>query len=139
MSAWDATNYAAKDTLLRVVRHEADRFFALAGAPGAWEAPTACPLWQVRDLVGHLIDVTESYFVGFDAARGGNTVPDREARDRALYARIRWRDRRPRGHRDDGTSDRRDEGRVLRCRTARDRDQAEQMPDECSPQRKCAR
>jgi uncharacterized protein (TIGR03083 family) len=76
MSEWDATSYAAKDNLLRVVRHEADRFFALAGAPGAWEAPTACPLWEVRDIVGHLIDVTESYFVGFDAARGGNTAPD---------------------------------------------------------------
>jgi uncharacterized protein (TIGR03083 family) len=71
MSEWDATTYEAKDNLLRVVRHEADRFFALAQAPGAWEAPTACPQWQVRDVVGHLIDVTESYFVGFDAARGG--------------------------------------------------------------------
>ena len=76
MSEWDATTYEAKDNLLRVVRHEADRFFALAQAPGAWEAPTACPEWQVRDLVGHLIDVTESYFVGFDAARGGAAVPD---------------------------------------------------------------
>ena len=45
--------------------------FALAAAPGAWEAPTACPQWQVRDIIGHIIDVTESYFVGFDAARGG--------------------------------------------------------------------
>src|SRR5581483_7682444 len=76
MSEWDATSYAAKDNLLRVVRHEAERFFALAAAPGAWEAPTACPLWQVRDIVGHLIDVTESYFVGFDAARGGANAPD---------------------------------------------------------------
>jgi len=71
MSEWDATTYEAKDNLLRVVRHEADRFFALAQAPGVWEAPTACPQWQVRDMVGHIIDVTESYFVGFDAARGG--------------------------------------------------------------------
>jgi hypothetical protein len=37
MSEWDATTYEAKDNLLRVVRHEADRFFALAQAPGAWE------------------------------------------------------------------------------------------------------
>jgi uncharacterized protein (TIGR03083 family) len=71
MTEWDATTYDAKDNLLRVVRREAEQFFALASAPGAWEAPTACPQWQVREIVGHLIDVTESYFVGFDAARGG--------------------------------------------------------------------
>ena len=76
MPEWDATTYEAKDNLLRVVRHEADRFFALVQAPGAWEAPTACPEWQVRDLVGHIIDVTESYFVGFDAARSGAEHPD---------------------------------------------------------------
>ena len=74
MPEWDATTFDAKDNLLRVVRHEADRFFALA--QGAWEAPTACPKWQVRDLVGHIIDVTESYFVGFDAARSGAAHPD---------------------------------------------------------------
>lgn len=76
MSDWDATSYEAKDNLLRVVRGEAERLFALAEAPDAWEAPTACPEWQVRDIVGHLIDVTESYFVSFDAARSGTPVPD---------------------------------------------------------------
>ena len=69
MSSWDGTSYDAKDNLLRVVRGEAERFFALASAPDAWEAPTACGQWPVQDIVGHLIDVTESYFVGFDAAR----------------------------------------------------------------------
>lgn len=73
---WDATSYAAKDNLLRVVRREAEQMFAMAEAPGAWEAPTACPEWRVGDVVGHLIDVTESYFVGFDAARGGSPAPD---------------------------------------------------------------
>ena len=75
MTEWDATTYEAKDNLLRVVRREAERFFALAAGTGAWEAPTACPQWQVRDIVGHLIDVTESYFVGFDAARGRRRRP----------------------------------------------------------------
>lgn len=73
MTAWDATSCEAKETLLGVLRQEAEGFFALAAAPGAWEAPTACPEWQVRDLVGHLIDVTEGYFVGFDAARAGSS------------------------------------------------------------------
>ncbi len=76
MNDWDATSYDAKDNLLRVVRAEAAGMFALAGRADAWEAPTACPLWQVRDIVGHLIDVTESYFVAFDAARGGAGVDD---------------------------------------------------------------
>jgi uncharacterized protein (TIGR03083 family) len=76
MSEWDATTFDAKDNLLGVVRRQADEFLTLAAAPDAWEARTACPEWQVRDLVGHLIDVTESYFVGFEAARGGGTVPD---------------------------------------------------------------
>lgn len=76
MSTWDATTYEAKDNLLRVVRGEAERFLALASDPDRWTAPTACPGWEVRDLVGHIIDVTESYFVGFDAARGGGQVPE---------------------------------------------------------------
>jgi uncharacterized protein (TIGR03083 family) len=76
MNDWDATTYDAKDNLLRVVKAEAAGMFALAGRADAWEAPTACPLWQVRDIVGHLIDVTESYFVAFDAARGGTGVDD---------------------------------------------------------------
>jgi uncharacterized protein (TIGR03083 family) len=76
MSGWNAMTYDGKDNLLRVVRAEAEGMFAMASAPGAWEAPTACPQWQVRDIIGHIIDVTESYFVGFDAARSGATVPD---------------------------------------------------------------
>src|SRR5215471_14702644 len=76
MNEWNATGYAAKDNLLRVVHAEAEGLFEMAGAEGAWERPTACPLWQVRDIVGHLIDVTESYFVAFDAARGGTAVDD---------------------------------------------------------------
>lgn len=74
--SWNAMSYDAKDNLLRVVRQEAENMFAMAGAPGVWEAPTACPQWQVRDIVGHIIDVTESYFVGFDAARSGASVAD---------------------------------------------------------------
>ncbi len=73
MSEWDVTSYEAKNNLLRAVRDEANGLFALAGRDDAWEAETACALWQVRDVVGHIIDVTESYFVAFDAARTGTT------------------------------------------------------------------
>ena len=76
MSAWDATTFEAKDNLLRAVEAEADGMFALVDQPGAWTAPTACPGWQSRDVIGHLIDTTEGYFVSFDAARGAGTAAE---------------------------------------------------------------
>ncbi len=76
MSGWDATSYDAKDNLLRVLRREAEALFELAESSDSWAAPTACPLWEVRDIAGHLIDVTESYFTGFDAAQSGAAAAD---------------------------------------------------------------
>jgi len=75
MNDWDATNYAAKENLLRVLRREADALFEMA-ENGPWTGKTACTEWETGDIVGHLIDVTESYFVSFDAARSGATVAD---------------------------------------------------------------
>ena len=74
MSAWNAMTYEGKDTILRVVRDEAERMFAMAEAPGAWEAPTACSDWEVRDIIGHLVDTTEGYFKAFEAARAGGSA-----------------------------------------------------------------
>jgi uncharacterized protein (TIGR03083 family) len=65
MNDWDATHYVAKDNVLRVVRREADALFELARCADSWNSPTACSRWEVRDIVGHLIDVTEGYFTGF--------------------------------------------------------------------------
>lgn len=76
MNQWSFMHYDSKDTLLRVLREQAGEFFALAERPGGWERPTACPGWEVRDVVGHLTDTTEGYFVGFDAARGQGTAPE---------------------------------------------------------------
>ncbi len=42
MSEWDATSYEGKETILRVVRTEAARLFALADPPGAATC-TGCP------------------------------------------------------------------------------------------------
>lgn len=69
MGEWDATTYEGKDTILRVVRQEADRLFALAEPPEVWERETACARWSARDVVGHIVDTTEGYFAAFDAAR----------------------------------------------------------------------
>jgi uncharacterized protein (TIGR03083 family) len=74
MSSWNAMTYEGRDMLLRVLRHEADSFFPLVERPDTWEAPTACTGWQVRDIVGHMVDTTETYFAAFDAARSGSPV-----------------------------------------------------------------
>jgi uncharacterized protein (TIGR03083 family) len=76
MSEWEFTDFASKENLLRTVRQRSDEMFALASAPEAWESSTASGHWQVRDIIGHLVDTTEGYFVGFDAARGSGSVPD---------------------------------------------------------------
>ena len=81
MSEWNVMTYEGKDTALRVIRNEADGFMDLAARPDTWEGPTACSDWQVRDIVGHLVDTTENYFERFDAARSrtdvGPPIPSR--------------------------------------------------------------
>src|SRR3954454_11718209 len=75
MSEWNAMTFEGKPTILRVVRDEAERMFAMAERPEVWESPTACTDWSTRDIVGHIIDTTEGYFRAFDAARGTGEVP----------------------------------------------------------------
>jgi uncharacterized protein (TIGR03083 family) len=74
MSSWNAMTYDGKDTILRVVRREAEQFFELADSEEAWQRATGAGHWQVRDVVAHLVDTTESYFVAFDAARSSTEV-----------------------------------------------------------------
>ena len=74
MSTWNAMSYEAKDTILRVVRTEAEQFFAMVDRDEVWEAPTGAGHWQVRDVVAHIVDTTEAYFVAFDAARSHSDV-----------------------------------------------------------------
>jgi uncharacterized protein (TIGR03083 family) len=74
MGTWNAMTPDGKGTVLRVVRQEAAQFFDLVDSDERWEAPTGAGHWQVRDIVGHLVDTTESYFVAFDAARNHTEV-----------------------------------------------------------------
>jgi uncharacterized protein (TIGR03083 family) len=93
---WNAMTYAGKPTILRVVRDQAERLFAMADKPGAWNAPTACESWTVADVVGHLVDTTEGYFAAFDAARSGAAAPDAYGlpgmHERAGQQAMRFRD-----------------------------------------------
>jgi uncharacterized protein (TIGR03083 family) len=75
MSSWNPMSYEGKETILRVVRDEAEQFFDLVDSDEAWEAPTGAGHWQVRDTVAHIADTTEAYFVAFDAARSHTEVP----------------------------------------------------------------
>ena len=74
MSGWNAMSPDGKDTILRVVRSEAEEFFSMVDSDDAWGAPTGAGHWQVRDVVGHLVDTTEAYFASFDAARSHSQV-----------------------------------------------------------------
>jgi uncharacterized protein (TIGR03083 family) len=67
-------DFAAKDNLLRIVREEAEAFFAMVDVPENWEKSTPAGHWQVRDLVAHLIDTTEGYINRFETTRGGGTA-----------------------------------------------------------------
>jgi uncharacterized protein (TIGR03083 family) len=76
MSEWNFLDPASRANLSTVLNRTADELAVLAAEPGRWEAPTASGHWQVRDVVGHLVDTTEAYFVSFDAARGLAAAPE---------------------------------------------------------------
>ena len=53
-----------------------NRFFDVVDNPVNWMVDTRCAGWQVRDLVGHMIDVTEAYLDRWDLAKDGQPAPD---------------------------------------------------------------
>jgi len=69
-------SYEAKPLVLDVVRSERQAFYDLIDDPANWEVQTRCSEWQVRDVVGHMIDVTEGYLGRWDVAVKGETAPD---------------------------------------------------------------
>jgi uncharacterized protein (TIGR03083 family) len=75
MSEWNAMTFEGKDTIMRVVRHEAEQLFVLADRPEMWDKQTPCDGWSTRDVVAHIVDTTEGYFKAFDAAQGNGEVP----------------------------------------------------------------
>jgi uncharacterized protein (TIGR03083 family) len=67
-------DHSGKEFLLNLDRAERAEFYKLLDeAP--WEGPTASGHWQVRDLCGHLLDVTEGYLERFAMARSGQEAP----------------------------------------------------------------
>jgi uncharacterized protein (TIGR03083 family) len=74
-NAWNFMDFASKDNLLEAIGRESAGMFALVQDPASWTAPTGAGGWEVRDVFGHLIDTTETYFVGLDAALGNGEPP----------------------------------------------------------------
>jgi uncharacterized protein (TIGR03083 family) len=75
-NTWNFMDPASQDRVLTVIRRDADDFFALVSDPARWQARTACEGWEVRDVVGHMIDATEGYFPGWEAAHTGAATPE---------------------------------------------------------------
>src|SRR5215831_9258084 len=62
-------DYSGKSTVLDVVRTERAKFFDILDDPNNWQVQTRCEDWEVRDIAGHMIDVTEGYLSRWDMAR----------------------------------------------------------------------
>src|SRR5438445_12691515 len=70
----DVGQFDGKEFLLNLDRAERAEFYKLRDeAP--WEGKTASGHWQVRDVCGHRIDVTEGYLDRFALARAGKEAP----------------------------------------------------------------
>lgn len=67
--------YSSKDEVLDVVRTERSRFYEVIDNPKNWNVDSRCEGWEVRDLVGHMIDVTEGYLARWDIAQKGEQPP----------------------------------------------------------------
>jgi uncharacterized protein (TIGR03083 family) len=63
-----------KDTVLEVLRRDRQKFFDLVEDPKNWNVQTRCTEWEVRDLVGHMIDVTEGYLARWEVAKRGDSA-----------------------------------------------------------------
>jgi uncharacterized protein (TIGR03083 family) len=70
----NSMDYSGKDTVLDVIRKESSDFFSLVDDPANWNVQTRCTEWQVRDLVGHMLDVTEGYLSRWEKARKNEPV-----------------------------------------------------------------
>ena len=63
-----------KDTVMTVLRRDQEKFFRLVEDSKNWNVQTRCTEWEVRDLVGHMIDVTEGYLGRWEVAKRGDSA-----------------------------------------------------------------
>ena len=75
--SWDYRMLAGRGRVLAVLRREIDEMIEFSRASAHWHDPTACEGWELRDMVGPLVDATTSYLSGFNRARRGVTGDER--------------------------------------------------------------
>ncbi len=73
-AAVNPMSYEGKPLVLDVVRKERADFEKLIEDPKNWNVQTRCTEWEVRDIVGHMIDVTESYLNRWAKAQKGEAA-----------------------------------------------------------------
>ena len=68
---------AEMQTRTRLARFEAERLAAYLGSLSdeGWNHATACDLWQVGDLIGHLVWIGEFYVTFISRALAGDVTP----------------------------------------------------------------
>ena len=81
---------------VKVVQTESERLKQyLAALPqDAWTKPSACALWEVRDVVTHLIPTINGYTLRITRALQGNTSPPEGAPDSGLFKTLSQEERR---------------------------------------------
>jgi uncharacterized protein (TIGR03083 family) len=81
----DISQYAGKETLLRLIRQEYQSSLEMltSCSDEEWNAQTPCDMWQVRDLAGHLLDASFSYLGYFK--QGEHGWPTEEPRGMLAY------------------------------------------------------
>ena len=67
----NSMDFSGKDTVLDVVRTDTADFSIIMDDPQNWNVQTRCTEWEVRDVVGHMVDMTEGYLSRWDSARKG--------------------------------------------------------------------
>jgi uncharacterized protein (TIGR03083 family) len=70
-------DYSTKPLVLETIRNERGKFYDIIDDPKNWEVQTRCEAWQVRDIVGHMLDVTEGYLDRWQYAREGREIGTR--------------------------------------------------------------
>ena len=66
-------DFKDKELVLDIARTERAKFYDIIDNPDNWYVQTRCTEWEVRDMVGHMIDVTEGYLNAWEMARRGET------------------------------------------------------------------
>jgi uncharacterized protein (TIGR03083 family) len=74
----DVTQFAGKETLIRLVRQEFQTAFDMMvkASEEEWHAQTPCALWEVRDMAGHLLDAAYCYLGYFKQGEHGWPTED---------------------------------------------------------------